>query len=108
MEAKQFGVRCTLVEPGDTKTGFTKARTSDEPENSPYFEQCKESVEHMAHDEQNGKPASSVAKIFLKMAGRKNPPVRCAVGLDYKALAFLAKILPARLINFIIRLIYIS
>ena len=108
MEAKQFGVRCTLVEPGDTKTGFTKARTSDEPENSPYFEQCKESVEHMAHDEQNGKPASSVAKVFLKMAGRKNPPVRCAVGLDYKALAFLAKILPARLINFIIRLIYIS
>ena len=108
MEAKQFGVRCTLVEPGDTKTGFTKARTSDEPEDSPYFEQCKVSVEHMAHDEQNGKPASSVAKVFLKMAGRKNPPVRCAVGLDYKALALLAKILPARLINFIIRLIYIS
>jgi len=108
MEAKGFGVRCALVEPGDTKTGFTKARTSDEPKDSPYFDQCKDSVEHMAHDEQNGKPASSVAKVFLKLALRKNPPVRCAVGLDYKALAFLAKILPARLINFIIRLIYIS
>lgn len=108
MEARQFGVRCCLVEPGDTKTGFTKARTSDEPESSPYFKQCKESVEHMARDEQNGKPASSVAKVFLKLAGKKNPKVRCAVGLDYKALAFLAKILPARLINFIIRLIYIS
>ena len=44
----------------------------------------------------------------MKLAGKKNPKVRCAVGLDYKALAFLAKILPARLINFIIRLIYIS
>ena len=108
MEARQFGVRCCLVEPGDTKTGFTKARTSDEPESSPYFKQCKESVEHMARDEQNGKPASSVAKVFLKLAGKKNPKVRCAVGLDYKVLAFLAKILPARLINFIIRLIYIS
>ena len=74
----------------------------------PFIEQCKESVEHMAHDEQNGKPASSVAKVFLKLAGKKNPKIRCAVGLDYKALAFLAKILPARLINFIIRLIYIS
>ena len=108
MEAGQFGVRVSLVEPGDTKTGFTKARSNDEPEDSPYYKECREAVEHMAHDEQNGKPASSVAKVFLKLALRKNPPVRCAVGLDYKVLAFLAKILPARLINFIIRLIYIS
>ncbi len=108
MEASQFGVRVALVEPGDTKTGFTKARTSDEPENSPYFEQCKSSVEHMAHDEQNGKAPDSVARVFLKLAHRKNPPVRCAVGLDYKALALLAKILPARLANWIVKLIYIG
>ena len=108
MEAGQFGVRCALVEPGDTRTGFTKARTSDEPEGSPYSEQCRSAVEHMARDEQKGKPADSVAKVFLKLAGRKNPPVRCAVGLDYKALAFLSKVLPARLINFIIKLIYLG
>ena len=108
MEASQFGVRVALVEPGDTKTGFTKARTSDEPENSPYFEQCKSSVEHMAHDEQNGKTPDSVARVFLKLALRKNPPVRCAVGLDYKALALLAKLLPARLANWIVKLIYIG
>ena len=62
----------------------------------------------MARDEQKGKPADSVAKVFLKLACRKNPPVRCAVGLDYKALAFLSKVLPARLINFIIKLIYLG
>ena len=108
MEASQFGVRVALVEPGDTKTGFTKARTSDEPESSPYFEQCKSSVAHMAHDEQNGKTPDSVARVFLKLAYRKNPPVRCAVGLDYKALALLAKLLPARLANWIVKLIYIG
>ena len=108
MEASQFGVRVALVEPGDTKTGFTKARTSDEPEDSPYFEQCKSSVEHMAHDEQNGMAPDSVARVFLKLACRKNPPVRCAVGLDYKALALLAKLLPARLANWIVKLIYIG
>ena len=108
MEASQFGVRVALVEPGDTKTGFIKARTSDEPENSPYFEQCKSSVEHMAHDEQNGKTPDSVARVFLKLAHRKNPPVRSAVGLDYKALALLAKLLPARLANWIVKLIYIG
>ena len=97
-----------LVEPGDTRTGFTKARTSDEPEGSPYFGQCRTAVDHMARDEPKGKSADSVARVFLKLARRKNPPVRCAVGLDYKALAFLTKVLPARLVNFIIKLIYLS
>ena len=108
MEASQFGVRVSLVEPGDTKTGFTKARTSDEPTDSPYLDQCKEAVEHMAKDEQNGKNPVSVAKVFLKLAYRNNPPVRCAVGFDYKFLAFLAKILPSRLVNWIVKLIYIG
>ena len=108
MEASQFGVKVSLVEPGDTKTGFTKARTSDEPSDSPYMDQCKEAVEHMAKDEQNGKRPYSVAKVFLKLAYRKNPPVRCAVGFDYKFLAFLAKILPSRMVNGIVKMIYIG
>ncbi len=108
MESSPFGVRVCLVEPGDTKTGFTKARTSDEPAFSPYFDSCQRAVEHMAHDEQNGKPASSVAKVFLKLICRNNPPVRCAVGLDYKALALLAKLLPARLILWLLKLIYLG
>ena len=108
MEASQFGVKVSLVEPGDTKTGFTKARTSDEPEGSPYLEQCREAVEHMAKDEQNGKSPFSVAKVFLKLAYRKNPPVRVAVGFDYKFLAFLAKILPSRLVNWLVKMIYIG
>ena len=108
MEASQFGVRVSLVEPGDTRTGFTKARTSDEPENSPYADQCREAVEHMAKDEQNGKNPDSAAKVFLKLAYRKNPPVRVAVGFDYKFLALLAKILPSRLVNWIVKMIYIG
>lgn len=108
MEASPFGVRVCLVEPGDTKTGFTKARTSDEPLYSPYYTFCEKAVEQMAKDETNGKSASSVAKVFLKQIKKKNPPVRCAVGFDYKALAFLAKILPARLILWILKLIYLS
>ncbi len=108
LEAGQFGVRACIVEPGDTKTGFTKARSSDEPSNSPYLEQCQDSVEHMAYDEQNGKPADSVAKVFLKLAHRTNPPVSVAVGVGYKVLALLVKLLPARLANWIVKLIYIS
>lgn len=108
IESSGFGVRACLVEPGDTKTGFTKARSSDEPNDSPYYKQCVAAVEHMAHDEQNGKPADSVAKVFLKLAYRKNPPVRVAVGMVYKLLAFLVKILPARTANWIVKLIYVG
>lgn len=108
MEASPFGVKVCLVEPGDTKTGFTKARTSDEPQDSPYYETCLKAVEHMARDEQKGKPAKSVADVFIKMAYRKNPPVKCAVGLDYKALALLAKILPSRTIVWLVSRIYIG
>ena len=108
IEARKFGVKVCLVEPGDTKTGFTKARTSDEPETSPYFEECKAAVDQMAHDEMTGKSADSVAKVFIKLAYRRNPPVRCVVGLDYKALALLVKLLPARFVNWIIKLIYVG
>ncbi len=108
IESRKFGVRACLVEPGDTKTGFTKARTSDEPEGSPYYEECLTAVDHMAHDEMNGKSADSVARVFLKLAYRKSPPVRCAVGFVYKLLAFLVKILPSRLANWIVKLIYIG
>ncbi len=108
MEAGQFGVKVTVVEPGDTKTGFTKARTSDEPEGSPYFDQCRESVAKMAKDEQSGKPANTVANVFLRLAFRKNPPVSVAVGFEYKAIALLARILPTRLVNWLVKLIYIG
>ncbi len=108
IEAGQFGVKVTIVQPGDTKTGFTKARTSDEPENSPYIKQCQDSVSHMAHDEQTGRPANSVANVFLKLAYRRNPPVNVAVGFEYKAIALLARILPSRLITWLVKLIYIS
>jgi short-subunit dehydrogenase len=108
IEAGQFGVKVTIVQPGDTKTGFTKARTSDEPDNSPYIKQCQDSVAHMAHDEQTGRSANSVANVFLKLAYRKNPPVNVAVGFEYKTIAFLSRILPSRLITWLVKLIYIS
>ena len=107
LEAAKFGVKVCIVEPGDTKTGFTSARSGDEPEGSPYMEECRAAVSRMEHDEKNGKPADSVAKVFLKLAYRRKPPLRCAVGFDYKALASLAKLLPSRTINFIIRKIYL-
>ena len=40
--------------------------------------------------------ADGVAKVALALAGRKNPPARVPVGLEYKVLMQLLRIMPDR------------
>lgn len=96
MEMKQYGVRACIIEPGDTKTGFTDARIMQDEANKDYSGTLKKSVSKMALDEQNGRSPDSVAKVALTLAGKKNPPARVPVGLEYKALMQLLRIMPDR------------
>lgn len=106
MEMKQYGVRACIIEPGDTKTGFTSARvTCADAEN--YEGILERSVSKMAKDEQSGKSPKSVAKVALALAGRKSPPARVAVGLDYKALMLLLRIMPDRAKEHILSKMYL-
>ena len=107
LEGRKFGIRACIVEPGDTKTEFTAQRTHDEPKDSPYFAECNKAVKAMEISENKGKAPISVAKVFLRQTKRKNPAVRRAVGFDYKALALLKRILPAKLVEFILIKIYL-
>lgn len=106
IECAPFGIRVSLLEPGDTKTGFTGARSKELDCNSPYYEVCSRSVAKMERDEQNGKPPESVAAAALKLAGRKNPPVRVAIGAEYKALMALKRFLPDKIIERILKSMY--
>lgn len=106
MEMKSYGVRACIIEPGDTKTGFTDARlTQDDAEG--YGSIVKKSVAKMAADEQSGKSPESVAKVALALAGKRNPPARVAVGLEYKALMLLLRIMPDRGKEYILRKMYL-
>jgi short-subunit dehydrogenase len=105
MEMAEFGVRATIIEPGDTRTGFTDARVTDET--TDYGELVTRSVAKMAADEQNGRPPVSVARVALALAGRKNPPARVPVGADYKALMVLLRIMPDRCKEFILSKLYL-
>lgn len=97
MEMKQYGVRACIIEPGDTKTGFTAARvTQDGSGAEGYGGVLAKSVAKMASDEQNGRPPESVAKVALALAGKRNPPARVPVGIDYKALMLLLRVMPDR------------
>lgn len=105
LEVKSSGVRVCAVMPGDTKTGFTDARLKTQSD-SGYGDRVKKSVERMEHDERNGKSPVSVAKVAYKLFGRKNPPALVSVGFSYKTVAFLAKILPNRLMLYIVGKLY--
>ena len=105
-ELHPFGVRVVLVEPGDTKTDFTKSRVRVGQVSEKYRERFESSLRRMEHDEQNGMPASAVANIVVRAAKRKHPPVRVTVGLSYKALRTIKRFLPDRLVLFLIRKLY--
>ena len=107
MEMRAFGVKVSLVLPGDTNTGFTSARKYVINESSPFHNACIKAVKKMEKDELNGNQPITAARVIFKLCGRGNPPARKIVGFSYKLLAFLRRLLPNRLIEFILRKMYI-
>ncbi len=107
-ELKPFGIKVSIVEPGDTKTGFTKNRVFVKPadDNSAYAEYCKRSVRVMERDENSGPEPVVVAKAVEKIIKRKNPPLSCAVGIQYKLLVFLKRLVPRKLEAYIVSQMY--
>lgn len=106
IEAKPFGLTTSIIEPGDLSTGFTAKRMCAINENSPYYSYYKRALEVIEHDEMTGGSPDLIAKIALKLVKRKNPPVRVAAGVQYKALTLLMRIFPDRLILFILSRMY--
>lgn len=108
IEMKKFNVKTCLIEPGDTKTEFTKNRKTYNPEGNPYFDVCNEAIKIIAHDEQHGKAPITVAQEVMKVIGKKNPPVRVAVGFYYKFVCFLTKVLPSKFVDYLLGKIYLK
>ncbi len=107
-ELRPFGIKVALVEPGDTKTGFTESRlfVNAGGESSAYSVYSKKSIAVMERDEVNGPEPFGVAKAVEKIIRRRNPPVCIAVGIKYKLLVFLKRIIPRALEAFIVSKIY--
>ncbi len=106
-ELRPFGIQVTTILPGDTKTGFTANRIKNEiVESSLYRERQLHSLKKMETDEISGKSPDSVAKVIYRLAGRKSLPVSYTVGCEYKLFLFLQRILPKRLVNWILFQMY--
>lgn len=106
-ELQPFGVHVALVEPGDTKTGFTNNRVfAKESQDSIYKAAFDRSIARMVKDEQSGPPPVGVVNVIKKIINSSNPPVRVVVGPINKVLAFLKRILPSRVVVYIVSKLY--
>lgn len=107
-ELRPFGIKVAMVEPGDTKTSFTGNRifVKEGGDTSAYAAQSKKSITVMERDEKNGPDPIVVGKAVGKIIRRRNPPVCVAVGIQYKLLVFLKRLLPRALETYIVSKMY--
>ena len=105
-EVRPYGVTVTAVQPGDIKTGFTAAREKSVAGDEAYGGRISKSVAKMEHDEQNGMDPRTAGNYIAKIAMKRHPKPVYTIGLSYKAICVLLKLLPSRLANWAIGKLY--
>ena len=105
-EVAPFGIKVTAVLPGDVKTDFTASREKNASDDPAYGDRIARSVAVMERDERNGMPPEVIAKIIVRSALAKRPPVSRVGGWKYVLLVRLAHVLPKRLVSYILGKMY--
>lgn len=106
-ELKPWHIRCMVVSPGDTSTGFTGSRQCvSQADSAAYRARFRRSLSKMEADEQQGMAASRLARLIICQAIKKNPPPVYTPGLQYQLVLFLKRLLPMRLIRWLIGRLY--
>jgi short-subunit dehydrogenase len=106
-ELAPFNLKVTTIMPGDTRTGFTDAREKGFDENDPdYGARIAHSITIMEKGERNGMSPQSVAHKIYRAARSKNPRPVYTVGFTYNVFVLLNKVLPKRLVQFILTMMY--
>lgn len=106
-EVKPFGIKVTVVMPGDIKTGFTANRKIENAEKEDDFSKAVLlSIKKVEKDEQTGKGPEGVVKVICKTLKKKKPPLKVSVGFWYKCVTPLVRFLPTKMVNWIVEKLY--
>ena len=106
-ELAPFNIKVTTIMPGDTRTGFTDAREKDFNQDDPdYGARISRSITLMEKDERSGMSPNRVVQKIYKAVRSKNPKPSYTVGFSYNVFVVLNKLLPKRMVQFIINLLY--
>ena len=105
-EVAPFGIDVCAVMPGDLKTGFTAAREKNVRGDTEYGGRISRSVSRMEHDEQTGMPPEKAAAFLCRVALRRRTKPLYAIGPQYSAAVLLGRLLPCRLVSWIVSKLY--
>ncbi len=105
-EVRPFGITVCAILPGDIATGFTDARQKDDSADAVYAGRVSRSVAGMERDERGGMRPEYAGRFVAKYALKANSRPLVAMGFSYKCVAVLAKLLPRRLSNRIVGMLY--
>ena len=105
-EIRPFGITVCAIMPGDIASGFTDARKKSDAGDDVYAGRIERSVSVMEKDERGGMTPAYAGAYVAKVALKKRSKPLIALGTAYKGAAVLAKLLPTRLSNWVVGLIY--
>lgn len=109
LELKGTGIQCCSILPGDVATGFTSARKLNKAatqEDSPYKEWMQKNLRQVEKDELGGMSPDVIAKAVLKQLKKKKMAMRVIPRLDYKLVAVLVRLVPAKTRLALIKCLY--
>ena len=134
-EVSDYGIRVSVLMPGDVRTGFTAARKrvqqpagdagisyavmevrspstttkmfpSYKEESEIAYPHAEQAVKTMERDEQRGLSPQAMARCLYRIATARHPRPQYVGGAEYRLFAFLHWLLPQRLVNYIVGRIY--
>ncbi|NLY18841.1 MAG: SDR family oxidoreductase [Clostridiaceae bacterium] len=112
METKEFGIKVTLIEPTDHKSGSQKYRPHAllaDDSGSAYRDVFLKVTSKIEYDESHGSEPESLANFVKKIIQCKNPKLRYKVGkFDQRLSVLLKRILPGRIFESVIYSYYNS
>ena len=105
-EIRPYGITVCAIMPGDIASGFTDARKKSAAGDDVYGGRIERSVAVMEKDERGGMSPAFAGAYVAKIALKKRSKPLVALGFPYKCAAVAAKLLPTRLSNWVVGLIY--
>lgn len=106
-EVAPYGIQVTCVLPGDIHTGFTAAREKSVAGDIEYGGRISRSVARMERDELSGMSPEAAAKTIVRVATKPHGVSPCyTIGLSYKLLVFLDRLLPGGVVRRLLYLMY--
>lgn len=104
-EVRSFGIQVSVLMPGDVATGFTDAREKS-IQGMEVYGALQSAVAAMEKDERGGMSPASMARDLYRMATCQCPKPQYVGGAIYKVFCLLNRLLPKRLVNWIVGQLY--